>query len=57
MEHCVTEAMYKTRFGVSDRDTVPRLFMVNEAEAAATFTLQANLHTLKVRISANRYVT
>jgi hypothetical protein len=57
MEHCVTEAMFKTGFGVSNRDSVPRLFMVNEAEAAATFTLKANLHTLTVKTSRNHHAT
>jgi hypothetical protein len=31
--------------------------MVNEAEAAATFTLMANTHTLKVICSCNHYIT
>jgi hypothetical protein len=57
MEHCVTEAMYKTGFGVSGRDTVPRLFMVNEAEAAATFTLKTNFYTLTVKTSSIYCVT
>jgi len=57
MENCVREAIYKAEFGVGNRDTVPKLFMVNEAEAAATFTLMANTHTLKVMTSSNYYTT
>ena len=57
MENCVREAMYKAEFGVSNRNTVPKLFMVNEAEAAATFTLMANTHTLKVMTSSKHYTT
>lgn len=48
MCNCVLQAMKRARFGFKDDNSVPGLFMVNEAEAAATFALRAGLHSLKV---------
>lgn len=51
MNECLQTAMSNTKFGI-DGAKIPRLFMVNEAEAAAMHVLAAG--TTKLRVCSNR---
>ncbi|KAF2656351.1 hypothetical protein K491DRAFT_656655 [Lophiostoma macrostomum CBS 122681] len=47
MCECLTVAMQRSGLGITQAASVPRLFLVNEAEAAATYALRAGMHTLE----------
>jgi len=54
MSGCIEAAMREADFGLSDDGQVGNLFMVNEAEAGASYALASHLHlgNIKVQISA-----
>jgi hypothetical protein len=54
MSKAVNEAMWRTGFGVSTDSASLNLFIVNEAEAAATSCLRAQQHNLRVRVLSSR---
>ena len=47
MSSCLQEAMRQTQFGI-DKQDICNIFMVNEAEAAATYALSCLKHKLRV---------
>ncbi|KAF2020703.1 hypothetical protein BU24DRAFT_469468 [Aaosphaeria arxii CBS 175.79] len=47
MCQCMIEAMRRSGVGLNEHNSVPKLFMVNESEAAATYALQRSIYTLR----------
>jgi hypothetical protein len=47
MSSCLQQAMKQTRFGI-DKQGICNVFMVNEAEAAATYAISCLKHKLRV---------
>jgi hypothetical protein len=50
MSNCIQQAMRRTRFGV-DEQSICNIFMVNEAEAAATYAISE----MEDRLRVNRH--